>query len=813
MVPHLVEFMPYFFSFDGRLLGWALVLVLGLAGAPRGARAQGTAAYGEWQLHLPTTQPLVLADAGERVYVAAEASFYFFDKNLNTLRLLSRRDGLSDVGVRTLAYDPATQQLLVAYRNGNLDVLRPDGSVRNVTDILRKNLQGGKVINDIYFSGGQAYLSSNFGLVVLDMAKLEVQDTYVNIGRNGLPVEVRATAVLRDTIYAATSGGLLRSRLNAGLNLLDYRSWTPDMPAIVPNTGDRPTTLGVHNGRLYAGFQFGLLYEANGRGPARAWRSVANSYADYYYRLRSAPEGLLVLAEGGGVRRYDRAANTLVSVLPAPAAGSARDAVRSATDGALYVASYTLGLLRQAAGGGAPEAFAANAPAFATPFSLSADAASNTVTAFSGGYSDRYIPAGQRGGWAEYRDGQWTNVNAKTLPSPADFPNPLDATRGVRAPSGALYVASFGNGLLEWRGPGQFRQFTALQPGSPLQGFVGLPTSDPYYLSSVRLTDVAADAGGNLWTVNRHGRGNVSGAAQLRPASGTWRPLPYFAGSEALERVVVDDFGTPWFTSSRKDGVGGVVAYDTASRTPFFFGTSNGLPNTDLYDIAKDRKGDIWVATGDGVAVFADPSQVVAAAAGGQPLAAGFRTPIVTRGTPTPGFPALFNTAVRCLAVDGGNRKWFGTEQGLWLFSEDADEPLLHFTTENSPLPSNRIVDVAVNDKTGDVFVATDGGLVSYRGAASVTEGTPNCAAVAPNPVPSNFSGTVGLSGVANNAYVKITDVAGHLVYSTRASGGTVTWNLNDVEGRRVRSGVYLVLTSDADGGNTCVSKVAVLGR
>ena len=177
------------------------------------------------------------------------------------------------------------------------------------------------------------------------------------------------------------------------------------------------------------------------------------------------------------------------------------------------------------------------------------------------------------------------------------------------------------------------------------------------------------------------------------------------------------------------------------------------------------------------------------------------------------GFAALYNETVTCLAIDGANRKWFGTPNGLWLFSADCTEALLNFTSANSPLPSSSIVDVAVNDKTGEVFVATDGGVVSYQGSASITEGAPSCAEVYPNPVQPDFAGQVGIRGLVNNAYVKITDVAGHLVYSTRAAGGTVTWNLADAQGRRVRSGVYLVLTSDAEGKNTCVSKVAVLSR
>jgi hypothetical protein len=240
------------------------------------------------------------------------------------------------------------------------------------------------------------------------------------------------------------------------------------------------------------------------------------------------------------------------------------------------------------------------------------------------------------------------------------------------------------------------------------------------------------------------------------------------------------------------------------------FGT--GTTSALVYDVVCDRTGSIWISTGDGVAYFADPSQVISYLGGSVSSPGSFTPAIVRRGTGA-NYPALYNQIVTCIAVDGANRKWFGTPTGLWLFSPNADEALLHFTTANSPLPSNSIVDVAVNDKTGEVFVATDAGLVSYRGSATITEGTPSCAKVFPNPVQPNFAGTVGIAGLVNDAYVKITDVAGHLVYSTRANGGTVTWNLTDVAGRRVRSGVYLVLTSDADGKNSCVSKVAVLSE
>lgn len=788
---------------------WVLTIVL-LVGVGAGARAQGVA-YGDWQLHLPAQHPLVLADAGSRLYVADEASFYFYDKTTNSTQQLSRRDGLSDVGVAALAYDSASTQLVVVYRNGNIDVVGSTGAVRNVTALLRKDSQTAKVINQVQVYNGLAYIGTTLGVVVLDLTRLEVRDTYAAIGAGGATVNAYATVVLHDTIFAATSRGVLRGRLNVAVNLLDYRNWTQEFPI-----GNVPAQVfsqaAAYRGHLYVASSFrGIEYLA-GVGAARGWRNLANSYGNDARRLRPSAVGLLLAFKDADLRRYDATTRQVSLVLPAAAVGDVYDVARQA-DGTYFVASYTNGLLRFGPGSTSnPEVIKPNAPATTAAFGLLADAKTSTVDVFMGGYSsDSGVQLGRRLGFYEYQNGQWTNYNSTNYPKATDFPNLLDLSHGTRTPDGTLYVASYGNGLLEWKGVGQFRQLTAGTPGSLLRSSLDPDLSN---LDYVRVTDVAADPNnGRVWVVNRHQRAGAPGLLRFRPSNATWDAAPAFSGFENLDRVVVDNFGNPWATQSRKGGVG-LVAYDTTSRSPFYFTVGNGLParsSNALYSLARDRNGAIWVGTGAGVAVFNDPSQLVSAAATGT-RPSGFTQPLVTRGAGT-GYEALYNEAVTCIAIDGANRKWFGTANGLWLFSADASEALLNFTTANSPLPSNGIVDVAVNDKTGEVFVATNGGVVSYRGSATVTEAAPSCAQVFPNPVRPDFVGTVGISGVVNNGLVKITDVAGHLVYSTQAAGGTVTWNLTDAAGRRVRSGLYLVLTSDANGKNTCVSKVAVLSK
>ena len=778
-----------------------LLGVTGLFLGTSHAFAQGTAGYGDWQLHLPTNHPLLLADAGNRLYVATESNFYFLDKKQATTQVLSRRDGLNDVNVTALAYDSVTQQTVLGYRNGNIDVLRPNGSVRNINDVLRKIAQGGiqastNPINRISIGGGKAYVSASFGVVVIDLLKLEITDTYSSIGPGGAIVSVYDAVSTGGYLYLATSAGLLRGALTT--NLLDYRNWTISLPVPLQANRTLYRLLAAYEGQVYAAVDGMGLYKYAPAG----WQQVPNSYSGQFNNLRASSIGVFII-DDGGVRRVDRN-GTLTTVVPAPA-GTA-DAIRT-RDGSYYVANYNKGLQRVQAGtGNVTDSFVANGPTSNLAFSVLADARTNIVDIFTGRYFERYDPSGYRAGFYEYRAGQWTNFEATTYPSLTDYPNPTSPVRGTRTPDGKLYVGHFNGGLLEWEGPGKFRLFKAGSPvGSPLLGTFGDP-------NRVDITDVATAADGKVWVVNRHLRPGVSGLFLFSPAATTWQTIPYTLGLEALERMALDDNGYVWASVSRKtDPTGaplGIFAIDPAVNTtnaPRFFTTATGLPDNQIYELAKDRRGYIWAATIKGVAVFSDPS-------GPFLSTAGFTLPVVRRGEGT-GFPALFSEAVRTIAVDGANRKWFGTDNGLWLFSPDADEALLHFTTANSPLPSNRIVDVKVNDKTGEVWVATDAGVVAYRGSATVTEGEPNCTAVFPNPVQPEFQGTVGITGLANNALVKITDVAGHLVYATTATGGAVTWNLNMPDGQRVRSGIYLVLSSDADGKNGCVSKVAVLSK
>ena len=266
------------------------------------------------------------------------------------------------------------------------------------------------------------------------------------------------------------------------------------------------------------------------------------------------------------------------------------------------------------------------------------------------------------------------------------------------------------------------------------------------------------------------------------------------------DSIVVDLDGNRWI---RQGNFGGILVISSKNQRQFVFsgvGVGN-LTSNNVKSLALDRDGQIWVGTDKGVVVFDNP-------------------PAVFRGNNFDAYTPVFerrrllgNEIVTSIAVDGGNRKWIGTRNGIFLFSPDGTELVSNFNEKNSPLPSSEIFYITAEPNTGEIYIQTPKGMVSYRGTA--TEGTQkqdeSTVKVFPNPVRPDFEGLIGIEGLVENAFVKITDIAGNLVYETRANGGTAVWNGRTLSGGKVETGIYLIFSANAKGEETLVSRLAVV--
>ena len=284
--------------------------------------------------------------------------------------------------------------------------------------------------------------------------------------------------------------------------------------------------------------------------------------------------------------------------------------------------------------------------------------------------------------------------------------------------------------------------------------------------------------------------------------------MPFVANQTTeIGEIIIDDYGKKWGIRTNN----GLFVYNDNSTIPdksddqftkITTGLGSGnLPNNNVYCLANDLEGNIWVGTKEGVCVFYSPSSVFS----------GYNFDAQQIIVEENGFGQYLLNAeiVYTIAIDGGNRKWIGTlGSGLFLLSEDGTEEIFHFTDENSPLLSNTILDIEINHETAEVFIATDKGLMSFRSDATQSAQHPDDLHIFPNPVRENYNGIITINGLSYESNVKITDISGNLVFETNSEGGTAVWNGSDINNNRVSTGIYLVLSSDKYGREKTIGKI-----
>ena len=262
--------------------------------------------------------------------------------------------------------------------------------------------------------------------------------------------------------------------------------------------------------------------------------------------------------------------------------------------------------------------------------------------------------------------------------------------------------------------------------------------------------------------------------------------------------LFITNNGDKWISIDERQG-GGIVVFNQETNRERYLninGGQGGLSGRKVNDLAYDEDKFLWIATSGGIGFFPNPENVLN---GGQLTAS---IPIFENRT-------LFRDEhITTIAIDPANRKWFGSlNNGLWLFSETGEE-LIFISEDNSPLPSNHIVDLSLNPSTGELFITTDKGIVSFRGDATEGRSTYSNVKIYPNPVAPSYQGNIILEGLVSN--VKITDISGKLVKEVRANGSTVIWNAQDLSNSRVSTGIYLVFSSNRDT-ETFVGKILII--
>ncbi|MEW6467753.1 MAG: two-component regulator propeller domain-containing protein [Bacteroidota bacterium] len=763
------------------------------------ATAFAQIAIGQWRDHLPYKTGIAVTEGGGYVYCATDNAVFTLKKSDNAFEKLSKVTGLSDVGVSDVKYNSYNGVVLISYRNGNLDLVQGLG-VFNISDIKRSNIIANKIINSIYYSGRYAYLACGFGIVKFDTERREVSDTYY-IGANGGYINVLDITMSGNFIYAATDSGIFRASLSAP-NLADFNAWSrfTGLPQGSYNTicamGNR---VFANYSRFLTSNQTIVQQDTLLMFDGTSWDYFTPDTSGFVCRSLEPHGNTMVATYNGYIVTYDinLAVAEIVSSFQTGFFIDPSQSVRDA-DNYLWIADRVNGLIRNW-DTWTNERFAPDGPATNKVYNM--DLRQGALWVAPGERSDLWINQYNWDGAFSFVEEEWGAHNFNSNPELYSVRDIVDVTIDPNNTK-HVYMGSLGRGLIEYNNGviteiwNDSNSTLEVRCDAPTSGWVGVFGS-------------AFDEDGNLWVTNSLSNNGLS----VRKADGSWLSFNLSAvlNCQTLGQIIVTKSGQKWIILPRG---GGILVFDDNGT----IGNPNddnmkkltsaagqgGLPSNEVYSIAEDEDGEIWVGTDAGIAVFYSPEDIF----GNDPSDA--QQILIEQDGHT---QILLETeVVTAICIDGANRKWLGTQNaGVFLMSPDGTKEIHHFDETNSPLFSNNVTSIAINGSTGEVFIGTAKGILSYKGTA--TEGTDEFGDVYayPNPVRPGYGGVIAIKGLVKDADVKITDITGTLVYQTKALGGQAIWNGNNFKGERARSGIYLVFCSNDDGTKTYVTKICIV--
>lgn len=749
------------------------------------AAQQPLPSIGLWREHLPYNSAIDLAIGNGKIFCATPYSLFSVATSDKSIERISRVTGLSETGINAIHYDHINEKLVIGYTNSNIDIIYRNDII-NVPDLKRDNVSGDKNIYNIYSLRKNYYLSTGLGVVVVDGERYEIKESWL-IGAGGNRVKVNGLSNDGAFFYAATEEGLKKATSNVA-NLADYNNWQLVSGTNGLAAGPCQNVSALQNKVIVQkedsvfiqdGTNWNLLYQDG--WPIISMTGSENKIS-LCQRKASGESKVTILNMDGSIATIFQ---------QPPMISFPGKAIVAGAD--TWIADKLGGLSQFNAT--SFEQYKPNSPGGIA--SGDVNVYDHSFYAAAGGVGQAWNAQGNTGAIYIFKDGNWTTIDNSTNPA-------LDTVRDVISlaidpKDESIWAGSYGGGLLQVKSGQSVEIFK--------QNFLGPAVTDP---SSYRVSGLAFDRDNNLWIANY-------GAAQplvVKKADATISKfsIPVPLSENQLAQLIIDDNNYKWIVVPKG---GGLICFDHGTAVEntgddrwkiFKGGAGNGnLPNDNVLCIAKDKNGFIWVGTTNGIGVVQCPQDVLT----GQGCEAVW--PVVQQGA-FAGY--LFaGEEVNSIAIDGADRKWVATKNGVWLVSATGEKVVYQFTEANSPLLSNDVKKITIDGKTGEVYFETAKGICSFRSTATQGEETNESILVFPNPVPPGYTGTIGIRGLVANAVVKITELNGRLVYQTRAAGGQATWDGRDYKGRRISTGVYLVLVSNDERREKKAAKIVFINK
>ncbi|WP_232829130.1 type IX secretion system anionic LPS delivery protein PorZ [Aureibaculum luteum] len=733
-----------------------------------------------------------------KIYAVTDNAVFIYDTVTQEIEKLSSVQGLSGETTSSIYYSDIHKKLVIGYQNGLLEIVDDKGKITLATDIQRLSITGEKGINQITEYNDKLYFSTPFAIVVYDIDKLEYQDTYF-IGNNSSTENINQIAVYNNVIYAATESGIYTADVNSN-SLIDFNNWQQPQGDFL---GDFKT-ITVFNNELFTSKLSGF-YKIIGMG-----LQLINFLPDTILQIK-ASENYITVTTQKSAYVYNSAlsqevvANTTVEydyILQAA----------FAENNSIYLGTTEFGILNRSFSNGIEHnEIHPQGPISNDIFSITSE--NDHIWVVYGGYNDAFTPQQSERPISHFNGSDWVNIPYSSIAPVRDLVHvTVDPDNIEKA-----YVSSFGQTSAGQLGATggilvvENDEITTFwnQTNSGLEDLA----PDNLNYSSVRINGTAFDNRGNFWVSNSW----VNNRLKKRSPSGAWGEFDLSSiitnGAFGLTELIVDRTGSIWMGSRRN----GVLVYNESGdrKRALVTETNKGsLPDPNVRTLAVDRNNRIWIGTKKGLVVYFNAGSVFDDAI--------YDASSIVVDDDGIAKKLLGDQSVSSIAIDGADNKWFGTDTGGVLGTNSSgQETLFNFNKNNSPIPSNKIIKIKVDNSNGKVFIATDKGLVAFNNNVAPFGESLGEVYAYPNPVKKEHSFVTidGRNGthLPRGTNVKILDASGRLVHETNViegqelKGGKVIWNKTNLAGRKVASGIYIVLLTIPDKSETSITKIAII--
>ncbi len=734
---------------------------------------------GQWEGHYSYLNITGIAHAQDNILASAENAIFKYNTTTQESSNTSTIHGLTGEKISYYYYSDIYATSVIGYENGLVEIVTPE-KVITVVDILNKpsippNI---KKINHIYEFNGLVYLSCDFGISTYSLDNLEFEDSYF-IGITGGQISVKQTTVKDEYIYAATTEGIKRAQ-HADSNIIDFSLWET---LTTPSTNWKSIT--TFNDRIYAiDSANSLYYNYNGTSFDNQ-SNLTTSVLDH-----RVANGKMLITSETVTNVYDAPLTNILTINNQPEYGS-NFTVSTLTNNKVYIGTESDGILSfNLSDGTLNQQIKPNGPTENNVFTITAT--NKEVWVVYGKYSVSGGPSPiTKKGFSHLKNNIWSNTPYSSV---LDAANLISVSVNPFNPN-QVFITSFWDGFIEVNNEiptvlyNETNTDLELWNGWILSGKSIFDVNGLLWFTTVRVDDALKVYDPQNNTLNSFSLSSVI----ANPAS----------DENSFGDIEIDQNNTKWI-ATRRNGVIGLSENNGVPIVKKITDQNGNLPVEIVKALAIDNDNNLWIGTRDGLRVLYNTAGFFTTA---NPQAESII--ILEEGIPK---ELMFGQTITDIKVDGANNKWISTlDAGVFLFSSDGQNTIHHFTKDNSPLPSNGITDMSIDHTTGEIYFATEKGMVAFNANATTSAANLENVVIQPNPVRPNYNGNIIIKGLIDGANIKITDISGNLVDENTVKGGTYEWNQTAFGKHKVASGVYIVMVTTKEGDETTVEKVMIV--